>query len=99
MIKITVIGEPNEITATLRDSLTASEMAVLQISQEKPLSPFVPGPRRAEPLVMTVLVWVGGAVATGMTYDVIKQLSVKICGILEAKFGADKIKRDDEPTA
>ncbi|GMV76067.1 MAG: hypothetical protein AMXMBFR78_30170 [Rubrivivax sp.] len=90
-----VTGDLAEVKALLADALTDQELAALQIEEKSAANPMAPHPRRAEPLSTTVLVWIGGAVATGMAYDVVKALSVKIWQVLEARYGADKVKKDE----
>lgn len=97
MNRYLVCADPTEIEATLQDRLTPQELASLRIeSLPKPSrSPFAPGPRRADPTGTTVVVWIVGAVASGITYDLLKALSIKVFKILQAKYGEVEIEEDD----
>ncbi|OCR24188.1 hypothetical protein AFK24_15680 [Pseudomonas syringae] len=94
MTKYQVSGDLADIENLLRSTLTREEMAILRIElKPKSISLSVP-PRRAEP-VSTVLIWVGEAVAAGMTYDVLKAISMKVWHVLETRYGKDKVKKDE----
>lgn len=95
MTRYQVTGDPAEVTELLKSALTPDELAALQIEAGAPTNPFAVQPRRGEPISVTVLVWVGGAVATGMAYDVVKALSIKVWEVLEAKYGAAKVKKQE----
>jgi hypothetical protein len=95
MTKYRVTGDPTEVAKLLRDALTPEELASLKIEASPSSSPFAVQPRRGEPISTTVLVWISGAVATGMAYDVVKALSIKVWQLLEARYGAEKIKKEE----
>ncbi len=43
----------------------------------------------------TVLVWIAGAAASGIAYDLMKALTIKVYELLHAKYGASKVKKDE----
>lgn len=96
MTRYEVRADLAEIEAMLRGALTAQELAALRIERAPKLAsnPFAPGARRGEPVSTTVLVWIAGAAASGIAYDLMKALSIKVYELLQAKYGADKVKKD-----
>lgn len=97
MTRYEVRADLAEIEATLRGALTAQELAALRIERapKTASNPFAPGARRGEPVSTTVLVWIAGAAASGIAYDLMKALSIKVYELLQAKYGADKVKKDE----
>jgi hypothetical protein len=95
MTKYQVTGDPAEVAALLKGALTAEELAALRIESSPSGNPFAVQPRRGEPITTTVLIWIGGAVAAGMAYDLVKELSIKVWQVLEARYGAEKVKKDE----
>lgn len=95
MAQYEVTGDLAEVTKLLKDALTADELAALRIEAGQSSNPFAVQPRRGEPISTTVLIWISGAVATGMAYDVVKTLSIKVWQVLEARYGAEKVKKDE----
>ncbi|BDE73494.1 hypothetical protein [Delftia lacustris] len=86
-----------EVEATLREALTPQELATLRIeaAPKAANNPFAPGARRGEPVSTTVLVWIAGAAASGIAYDLMKALTIKVYELLHAKYGASKVKKDE----
>jgi hypothetical protein len=95
MTKYQVTGDPAEVTDLLKSALTAEELAALRIESGPSANPFAVQPRRGEPISTTVLIWISGALATGMAYDVVKALSIKVWQLLEARYGAEKVRKDE----
>lgn len=97
MTRYEVCADLAEIEATLSEALTPQELASLRIeAAPKPASnPFAPGARRSEPVGTMVLLWIAGAAASGIAYDLMKALSIKVYELLQAKYGAAKVKKDE----
>lgn len=97
MTRYEVRADLAEIEAMLREALTPQELAALRVEQApRPASnPFAPAARRGEPISATVLVWIVGAAASGIAYDLMKALSIKVYELLQAKYGAVKVKDDE----
>lgn len=96
MTKYQVTGELADVTALLMEGLDVQELAALRIEPGPTADPFAPQPRRGEPVgTTTVLIWIGGAVASGIAYDAIKVLSIKVWELLKAHYGEDKVRKDE----
>ncbi len=98
MTRYEVRADLAEIEATLREALTPQELAALRIEpapKAAASNPFAPGARRGEPVGTTVLVWIAGAAASGIAYDLMKALSIKVYELLQAKYGSAKVKKDE----
>lgn len=97
---ITVRASENDVLAVLRDELSAEELASIRIDPPdgvESASSFSPGPRRAEPITTaTVVIWVVSAIAGGVAYDAVKELTKKVRDLLEKKFGASKVGAEDD---
>src|SRR5260221_405873 len=95
---ITVHATESDVLATLTEGLTVEELAQLRLeSAADASSPFSPEPRRAEPITTaTVVIWVISTVASGVAYDAAKQLAAKVRELLVTRFGAGRVKPDDD---
>ena len=70
-----VTASIKEVEAVLRANLTPEEFATLRIS-EVPDDPFTPLPHRDLPTIQTVVEFVLASVASGITYDILKKVTM-----------------------
>lgn len=94
-MKVLVTAPWDEVEHALSAELSPDEFRMIQmdVAEQRPL--LQPSPRRAEP-VTTIALWVGEAVAAGLTYDALKAITLKARDILTRKFGKEKVRTDGQ---
>lgn len=95
MTRIKIEADRAEVVAALNEVLTPEELGTIQIVGPDSGNPLDRTPRRAEPLTVTILVFVAGAVLEGVTYDAVKLVALKAFEQLRNRFGDDKVKKDE----
>lgn len=86
---VTIDGTLREVEALLQETLTTDEIAALTVKAENvPIDPLAPERQGEAETVRIVVEFVGMAVAGGITYDIIKKVTLAAI----AKFGEKRVK-------
>lgn len=92
--QILVEASEEDVRTTLAAALSPDELASLGFEEkEKATDMFDPGKRGEAVTFMTIVIWTGGAVASGVVYDLIKKATL----VLVDKFGTARVKTEEQP--
>lgn len=92
IMAIEVSASRKDVEEALMAGLTADEFAALRISRISQ-DLFAPAPYRDLPTAQTVVEFLASALASGVTYDVAKKVTL----VLRNKFGKDKVREVEKP--